>query len=138
MLYWCYIGSISKHIVLYPHCIIEITMDPSLYTAAMEGKLEGLNQHTDQFTLQVTPNNNTVLHVKAEFGPSHCVTEILNACRPLLHRENTHGDNPLHMAAAGGHDDVVKLLINFLKPPVDNQRNEIAAAVAVKAVVQRR
>ncbi|KAI8560818.1 hypothetical protein RHMOL_Rhmol04G0285600 [Rhododendron molle] len=111
-----------------PIALAEITMDPSLYTAAMEGKLEDLKQYTKRFALQFTKNNNTVLHVIAEFGHSHCVTEILNACRPLLRRENTHGDTPLHLAAAGGHDDVVESLINFVKPPVDNQRNEIAAA----------
>lgn len=103
-------------------------MDPSLYTAAMEGKLEDLKRYTDQFALQFTKNNNTVLHVVAEFGRSHCVAEILSACPLLLPRENTHGDTPLHIAAAGGHDDVVQSLINFAKTPADNQNNEIAAA----------
>ncbi|KAI8561128.1 hypothetical protein RHMOL_Rhmol04G0313200 [Rhododendron molle] len=104
------------------------TMDPSLYTAAMEGKLEDLKQYTDRFALQFTKNNNTVLHVVAEFGHSHCVADILSACPLLLRRENTHGDTPLHIAAAGGHDDVVESLINFAKPPADNQNNEIDAA----------
>ncbi|KAF7146496.1 hypothetical protein RHSIM_Rhsim04G0192400 [Rhododendron simsii] len=112
-----------------PSALAEITMDPSLYTAAMEGKLEDLKQYPNKrFAFQFTKNNNTVLHVIAEFGHSHCVTEILNACRLLLRRENTHGDTPLHMATAGGHDDVVESLINFVKLPADNQRNEIAPA----------
>ncbi|KAE9445043.1 hypothetical protein C3L33_23057, partial [Rhododendron williamsianum] len=90
-------------------------MDPSLYTAAMEGKPEDLKHYTNRFALQFTKNNNTVLHVIATFGHSHCVKEILDACPLLLRRENTHGDTPLHMAAAGGHDDVVEWLIDSAK-----------------------
>ncbi|KAG5554532.1 hypothetical protein RHGRI_012174 [Rhododendron griersonianum] len=100
----------NKHIAL-----AEITMDPSLYTAAMEGKPEDLKHYTNRFALQFTKNNNTVLHVIAAFGHSHCVKEILDACPHLLRRENTHGDTPLHMAAAGGHDDVVEWLIDSAK-----------------------
>ncbi|KAG5554539.1 hypothetical protein RHGRI_012180 [Rhododendron griersonianum] len=99
-----------------------------MYTAAMEGKLDVLNQYTDRFALQVTPNNNTVLHVVAEFGHSNCVADILNKCPSLLCHANTDGDTPLHIAAAGGHKDVVKSLIDFAKSQVDNQQNGITAA----------
>ncbi|KAG5554523.1 hypothetical protein RHGRI_012166 [Rhododendron griersonianum] len=96
----------------------------------MEGKLDvfKLNQYTDQFALQVTPNNNTVLHVVAEFGDSHCVADILNKCPSLLCHATTDGDTPLHIAAAGGHEGIVKSLIDFAKSQVDNQQNGIAAA----------
>lgn len=102
-------------------------MDPNMYTAAMEGKLDVLNQYTDRFAFQVNPNNNTVLHVIAEFGHSHCVADILNKCPSLLCYANTDGDTPLHIEAAGGHEGVVESLIDFAKSQVDNQQKGITA-----------
>ncbi|KAE9444723.1 hypothetical protein C3L33_23379, partial [Rhododendron williamsianum] len=94
----------------------------------MEGKLDVLNQYTDRFALQVTPNNDTVLHVVAEFGHSHCVADILTNCPSLLRSANTGRNTPLHIAAAGGHSRVVQSLIDFAKSQGDNQQNGVAAA----------
>ena len=49
---------------------IAVTMDSILYKAAMEGNIGVLMENKDRFEQQVTPTNNTVLHVTAQFHDS--------------------------------------------------------------------
>ncbi|KAI7979515.1 Ankyrin repeat-containing protein ITN1 [Camellia lanceoleosa] len=86
-------------------------MDPVLYRAAKEGDKVVLEQYVDQLEAQVTPNENTVLHIAAQFGNSQCVREILSKNSSLLNRQNAKGDTALHVAARDGHSDIVKSLI---------------------------
>ncbi|XP_059648817.1 uncharacterized protein LOC132294832 [Cornus florida] len=91
-------------------------MDPILYKAAMEGNIEVLRQKADQFEIQVTPNNNKVLHVAAQFIQTKCVTEILQKCsRSLLCSVNIKGETSLHISAREGHTDIVQALIEYGK-----------------------
>ncbi|KAL7177780.1 hypothetical protein ACSBR2_031026 [Camellia fascicularis] len=90
-------------------------MDVTLYEAVMEGKVDVLRQHIDQIDNQVTPNNNTVLHVAAQFGRLQCVEEILKECPVLLRRVNNKCETPLHFAVREECLDVAKALINRAK-----------------------
>ncbi|THF95056.1 hypothetical protein TEA_029657 [Camellia sinensis var. sinensis] len=106
-------------------------MDVTLYEAVMEGKVDVVRQHIDQIDNQVTPNNNTVLHVAAQFGRLQCVEEILQeskalidrvkelerepeswggAAKEILRATNEDKDTALHMAVRNEHWDLVKLL----------------------------
>ncbi|KAI8560819.1 hypothetical protein RHMOL_Rhmol04G0285700 [Rhododendron molle] len=84
-----------------------------MYRAAMKDKVDDLDRYSaDQFALQVTPNGNTLLHVAAEFNSSDCVPAILRKCPSLLHRANTDGDTPIHVAVARVNFAVVER-VNF-------------------------
>ncbi|KAI8561127.1 hypothetical protein RHMOL_Rhmol04G0313100 [Rhododendron molle] len=108
-------------------------MDPDMYAAAMNGKVDDLDQYSaDQFALQVTPNGNTLLHVAAEFHSSECVPAILSKCPSLLYRANTDGDTPIHVALARSSYGVVRSLIEFAKS------EEGGSAAAVREMLRAR
>ncbi|KAH7843185.1 hypothetical protein Vadar_013648 [Vaccinium darrowii] len=97
-------------------------MIPRLYKAAMEGRIEILNEYIDEFECQLTGTKNTVLHVAVQFSQLDCVKKILEVCPSLfffcpslLHRGNCKRETPLHMAARVGALDVVEALINHSK-----------------------
>ncbi|KAH7844361.1 hypothetical protein Vadar_027171 [Vaccinium darrowii] len=91
-------------------------MIPRLYKAAMEGQVEILNEYINQFDVGLTENNNTVLHVAAQFGQLSCVESILQECQPsLLHMRNCKHETPLHIAARAGMLGIVQALIKQVK-----------------------
>ncbi|KAL7177444.1 hypothetical protein ACSBR2_030745 [Camellia fascicularis] len=113
---------------------ITVTMDVNLYEEVMEGKFDVLRQHIDQIENQVTPNNNIVLHVVAQFGRLQCVEEILKECpiqsthrycakeldrelesggratKEILRSTNEDKNTTLHTAVWNEHLNLVKLL----------------------------
>ncbi|CAL5416341.1 unnamed protein product [Camellia sinensis] len=70
-----------------------------------------------QLEMQFTSNENTVLHVAAQFGNQKYVKIILEkgASSSLLRCLNIDGETPLHIAAREGHLDIVKALIECAK-----------------------
>ncbi|XP_052192684.1 ankyrin repeat-containing protein ITN1-like [Diospyros lotus] len=93
-------------------------MDSELYKAAMEGNIEVLRQHEDQLGHQLTPRNNTVLHVAAQFPDNTgCVKEILNLQPSLLPGINSKGETALHIAARLGCDNTIRELLDFARTP---------------------
>ena len=77
-------------------------MDPVLYKAAVIGDINPFKNCAEclDLQLQITPNQNTVLHVYI-IAPSESekstqfVDEILSMCRPLLLQENVNNETPL-------------------------------------------
>ncbi|KAK2992661.1 hypothetical protein RJ640_014911 [Escallonia rubra] len=86
-------------------------MDLSLYRAAIEGKVDIIRQHMTNLEHQLTPNNNTVLHVAAMFGNTECANEILRYSPSLSCRVNIQDDTPLHIAARNGCSGIVEALV---------------------------
>ncbi|KAH7842669.1 hypothetical protein Vadar_007879 [Vaccinium darrowii] len=86
-------------------------MDPSLYKAVKDGKVEDLDQYTDLFDAQLTSNHNTILHIAAHFGKLECVAKILEKKSCLLRRVNANCENPLHIAVRERHHGIVQALI---------------------------
>lgn len=87
-------------------------MNPSLYNAVMEGKLDVLCQYSDdQLHAEATHNKNTVLHVAAQFDHLQCVEKILEASPSLLTFVNVKGETPLHIAAREGYSEIVRTII---------------------------
>ncbi|KAB1216000.1 hypothetical protein CJ030_MR4G024556 [Morella rubra] len=80
-------------------------MDPVLYRAAAEGKLEAFEHIVDPLDCFKTLGNNTILHIHATalIQESESTTAFVNAilykCPSLLWGANTKGDTPLHIAA---------------------------------------
>ncbi|KAI7981787.1 Ankyrin repeat-containing protein [Camellia lanceoleosa] len=70
-----------------------------------------------QLELQFTSNENTVLHVAAQFGNQKYVKIIFEKgpSSSLLRCLNIDGETPLHIAAREGHLDIVKALIECAK-----------------------
>ncbi|CAL5413469.1 unnamed protein product [Camellia sinensis] len=72
-----------------------------------------------QLELQLTSNQNTVLHVAAQFGNHKYVKIILekSLSSSLLRCLNIDGETPLRIAAREGHLDIVEALIACAKRP---------------------
>ncbi|KAF5933666.1 hypothetical protein HYC85_029837 [Camellia sinensis] len=103
-------------------------MDTSLYRAAMEGNTEILNQNKNLLENQLTPNNNTVLHVAAQFGHIQSVMEILNMCPSMYRKVNSRGDTSLHIAAREGHSTIVRTLIEYANALDEELENGVGTA----------
>ena len=103
-------------------------MDTSLYRAAMEGNTEILNQIKNLLENQLTPNNNTVLHVAAQFGHIQSVMEILNMCPSMNRKVNSRGDTSLHIAAREGHSTIVRALIEYANALDEELENGVGTA----------
>ncbi|KAA8518773.1 hypothetical protein F0562_016453 [Nyssa sinensis] len=106
-----------------------MVMEPKLYEAAMEGDIAGLQECMNPEDVQLTANNNTVLHVAVQFDKgSTRVKEILAKMgSSLLCMVNSDGDTPLHIAAGEGRRDAVKDLIDCAK----KECNELESGVKV-------
>ncbi|KAA8548747.1 hypothetical protein F0562_000431 [Nyssa sinensis] len=107
-----------------------MVMEPKLYEAAMEGKIDVLRECMNPEYVQLTANKNTVLHVAVQFdkGSTSGVKEILAKMgSSLLCMVNSDGDTPLHIAAWKGRTDAVKDLIDCAK----EEGNELESGVKV-------
>ncbi|XP_022143170.1 ankyrin repeat-containing protein At5g02620-like [Momordica charantia] len=89
-------------------------MDPNLYLAAMKGDLVFLRtfqETSNNLESQLTPSQDTVLHVATEFHQAEFATAAANDCPPLLWQVNSSGDTALHIAARERHADLVTQFI---------------------------
>ncbi|PHT82895.1 hypothetical protein T459_11338 [Capsicum annuum] len=101
-------------------------MDPILYNATMEGNtgdgdflLADYLNRDEENGYQVTPKDNSVLHVAALYGQSGFVRQVIDIIPALLCCKNKKNETALHLAAHKGHKDVVKVLL--LGPDVAGQ-----------------
>ena len=91
-------------------------MDSDLYEAAITGNLDVLNGNQQKVRDQLTPDNNTALHLASTFGQTKAVKAILHLhSQSLLVRANAQGGTALHLAARGGHTCTVRELIEYGK-----------------------
>ncbi|CAL9017480.1 unnamed protein product [Prunus brigantina] len=89
-------------------------MDPRLYKSAKSGDVCFLKQllNNDPMLLyQLTPRENTALHIAVQFGHKNVTAEIYSRCRSLLTQPNLDGDTPLHVAARVGRFSIVNYLV---------------------------
>ncbi|XP_008244354.1 PREDICTED: protein ACCELERATED CELL DEATH 6-like [Prunus mume] len=89
-------------------------MDPRLYKSAKSGDVCFLKQLlNDDPTLlyQLTPRENTALHIAVQFGHNNVTAEIYSRRRSLLTHPNLDGDTPLHVAARVGRFSIVTYLV---------------------------
>ncbi|KAL1834541.1 hypothetical protein DCAR_0104747 [Daucus carota subsp. sativus] len=101
-------------------------MDRELYLALTEDGIDVLKEKDWlQARDQMTPTNNSVLHVACQHGSHKCVQEILErADESLLLQTNSRGETALHLAARQGHFDSVEALISKAKSS-DHQPNDL-------------
>ncbi|XP_021834344.1 protein ACCELERATED CELL DEATH 6-like isoform X2 [Prunus avium] len=81
------------------------SMDPRLYKSAKSGDICFLKQLLNEnpsLLYQLTPRENTALHIAVQFGHKKVVAEIYSRCRSFLTQQNLDGDTPLHVAARVG------------------------------------
>lgn len=94
-------------------------MESKLYNAVKNDGSDVLKEMAADTTLsvdhQLTPTNNTVLHLACQYGSMKCVKEILSVHESLLLNINSRGETALHLAARFGHYDVVVQLIAAAK-----------------------
>ncbi|CAL5391587.1 unnamed protein product [Camellia sinensis] len=92
------------------------SMDAAIYRAAIAGDIHGLTTALQQdpelnLVKQLTPRDDTILHIAARLGHHHLVKPIQSRCPDLFKSKNCNDDHPLHLAAAGGHLSIVESLI---------------------------
>ena len=119
-------------------------MDPRVFRAASNGDSRFFDENSNNTLLQVTPEENTVLHVALQFNQLEAAEKIVNLSLSLVHKKNSRGNTPLHVAARVGDSSMVKLLIDQEKKldietgdrqqllSMENQDGETALHVAVR------
>lgn len=92
-------------------------IDSELYDVIIKDNVDKLKKIEGRLTVrdQLTPTNNTVLHLACQYGSINCVKQILSIQDSLLLKVNSRGETALHLAAREGHYDVVVALINAAK-----------------------
>ncbi|KAB1218641.1 hypothetical protein CJ030_MR3G026528 [Morella rubra] len=96
-------------------------MDPDLYKAAEDGRMEAFDHIVDPLDCLRTIGNNTILHIYATTlieeseSTGAFVNAILSKCRSLLWKTNNKGETPLHIAARYGHVSIVNCIIEHAK-----------------------
>ncbi|KAL7219223.1 hypothetical protein ACSBR2_012326 [Camellia fascicularis] len=104
------------------------SMEDAIYRAAIAGDIHGLTtalQQDSQLNLlnQLTPRDDTILHIAARLGHHHLAEHIQSSCPDLFKSQNYNNDHPLHLAAAGGHLSIVQSLItNALRFAISSGR----------------
>ncbi|XP_075087493.1 uncharacterized protein LOC142169524 [Nicotiana tabacum] len=131
-------------------------IDRRLYAAAKEGDMKVLEEFKSQFTTQLTPYNNTVLHIAAQnkgWGNANLVEAFINYMKncgwldgvidieagirttiEFLRITNNYGNTALHEAVMQRHDcSVVELLVkedpDFSYPPNNARKTPLYLAV---------
>ncbi|KAL6283865.1 hypothetical protein ACE6H2_014794 [Prunus campanulata] len=102
-------------------------MDPRLYRYAKSGDICFLKQllnDNPSLLYQLTPRENTALHIAVQFGDSNVVAEIYSRRRSLLTQQNLDGDTPLHVAARVGcfsiFNDLVREILSMSQEDFGN------------------
>ena len=84
------------------------------FAAAFDGTLKGSSGVTQANVNEVGERGSTLLYVACRFGHTEVAEWLLNAMRADVSAKNASGGSgstPLHGAAYGGHDGIVKLLM---------------------------
>jgi ankyrin repeat protein len=74
----------------------------------------------------------TVLHRAAKQGRKERVEQLLEAGASVEARTQSHGQTPLHLAAAAGHADLIPLLITPSTMDAQDDSNQTALQLAVR------
>ncbi|BFG29449.1 hypothetical protein CerSpe_157230 [Prunus speciosa] len=105
-------------------------MDPRLYKSEKSGDICFLKQllnDNPSLLYQLTPRENTALHIAVQFGHKKVVAEIYSRCRSLLTQQNLDGDTPLHVAARVGcfsiFNDLVREIHSMSQTDFRNENN---------------
>ncbi|CAL5336736.1 unnamed protein product [Camellia sinensis] len=104
------------------------SMEAAIYKAAIAGDIDGLTTALRQdselnFLNQLTPRDDTILHIAARLSHHHLVEPIQSRSPDLFKSKNYNDDHPLHLAAAGGHLSIVQSLItNALRFAISSGR----------------
>ncbi|GMP54533.1 hypothetical protein CsSME_00019680 [Camellia sinensis var. sinensis] len=92
-------------------------MEAAIYRAAIAGDIHGLTTALQDPELnlldQLTPRDDTILHIAARLGHHHLAEHIQRNWPDFFKSKNYNNDHPLHLAAAGGHLSIVHSLITI-------------------------
>ncbi|KAH7844427.1 hypothetical protein Vadar_027868 [Vaccinium darrowii] len=128
---------------------------PNLYETVRDRRVEDLDQYTDLFDTQLTPNHNTIHHVATHFVKleerHHDIVQSLIECAKeldhvdpesaigtrleILMTSNVYGDTALHLEVQAGDAEIVSLLV--AKDPNFQHPSNKAEETPVYLVVER-
>ena len=100
-----------------------ILMDSHLYKQAIQGDLDGFIQilrsisskkelQHEEILSQVSPGNNTCLHIAVSFGHYELAKYIVGRRSDLIKEQNSQGDTALHIAARKKDLSFVKFVMD--------------------------
>ncbi|PWA82993.1 ankyrin repeat and SOCS box protein 2 [Artemisia annua] len=69
----------------------------------------------DQGEVELTPNENTILHLVSHIGDIRYARDILVKHPTLVYRCNSEGETPAYIAAREGHVDILAIIINYFR-----------------------
>ncbi|PON97473.1 Transmembrane protein [Trema orientale] len=105
-------------------------MDPGLYEAVASGDEATFENFSRDTVLSTeTREKNSVLHVAVVGKQLGMVKKILHQLqsdhqyRPLLHRQNSDGDTPLHLASRLGCLEIVAVILNHHRKNIESTTN---------------
>lgn len=102
---------------LQPLTFTNSSMDPQLFNAATNGDLGHLQILTSlqksNLEFQLSPNQNTPLHVATEFRQLGFAKAVVGDCQQLVWLQNGAGDTALHVAARKALVEFVEFFIGF-------------------------
>ncbi|XP_075658560.1 protein ACCELERATED CELL DEATH 6-like isoform X2 [Castanea sativa] len=95
-----------------------LIMNPKVFRDASSSDssfFEELTNPNSSTLLEVTIEENTVLHVALQFKKFEAAKKIVNLRPSLVYETNSKGNTPLHIVARVGDSSMVKLLIDEAK-----------------------
>ncbi|KAF8016029.1 hypothetical protein BT93_H1551 [Corymbia citriodora subsp. variegata] len=112
-------------------------MDPLLYEAARSGDAAFLEGKDGRSTLlsQVTPKQNTILHVSAEFGRADFFREATRLCPWLFDRANSKQETPLQVAAKVGCSEVVDFAVDYARRAYEDLESQVGRDGGLKKLL---
>lgn len=69
------------------------------------------NHKKSEEDMDSSTTGSTPAHIAAQMGDANQLREVIDSLGHLLDAKDNHGWTPLHEGARGGHEDVVKLLV---------------------------
>ncbi|XP_058087969.1 protein ACCELERATED CELL DEATH 6-like [Magnolia sinica] len=107
-------------------------MDPKLLDAARVGDVDlfrKLIKANPDILLQITPQQNTALHLVARYGHKPLALEIYIRSRSLLIQPNKKGETPIHIAAKAGNSLIIDFFIRWAESLCGSPSNDVEKGV---------
>ncbi|RVW21015.1 Protein accellerated cell death 6 [Vitis vinifera] len=119
-------------------------MDRRMYMQATQGRVDDFIRilhsissekelQRPEILSQVSPRNNTCLHIAVRFGHHTLAEYIMGECPDLIKKTNSKGDTALHIAARKRDLSFVKFVMDSCPSGIGASRDEEVVEILIKA-----
>ncbi|XP_071740823.1 protein ACCELERATED CELL DEATH 6-like [Rutidosis leptorrhynchoides] len=110
------IASLFTETKVYNSSLMDEESYPYSHKSVTQKSLEKLNNGV----LEVTPSNNTILHLVSMLGNVKYANNIIKEHPSLLYIRNSEGETAAYVAASEGHMDILEIMIHYFKIKKDD------------------